>query len=134
MYNPKMVRRFLKCICDHFGTLYITDYVKWIKLILYKIFLPRFLATRFFIPSPISQSNFIEITLWHGYCPINLMHIFRTCFSKNTSGWLPLNSLEVFNLIFKKKKDDFLLFTFIFHKVAGVFSNTTGSYSHLLIH
>ena len=23
-------------------------------------------------------SNFIEITLWHGYTPVNLLHIFRT--------------------------------------------------------
>ena len=36
------------------------------------------------------QSNFIEITLWHGFPSVNLLHIFRTSFSKNTSGWLPL--------------------------------------------
>ena len=34
-------------------------------------------------------SNFIEITLRHG-CSINLLHIFRTPFLKNTSGWLLL--------------------------------------------
>ena len=32
------------------------------------------------------QSNFIEITLWHGCSPVNLLHIFKTPFSKNTSG------------------------------------------------
>ena len=32
------------------------------------------------------QSNFIEITLRHGFSPVNLLHIFRTPFSKNTSG------------------------------------------------
>ena len=37
------------------------------------------------------QSNFIEITLRHGCSPINLLHIFRTSFPKNTSGWLLLN-------------------------------------------
>ena len=45
-------------------------------------------------PSVISikfQSNFIEITLRHGCSPINLLHIFRTSFPKNTSGWLLLN-------------------------------------------
>ena len=37
------------------------------------------------------QSNFFEITLWHGFPPANLLHIFRTPFPKNTSGWLLLN-------------------------------------------
>ena len=37
------------------------------------------------------QSNFIEIAFRHGYSPINLLHIFRTSFSGNTSGWLHLN-------------------------------------------
>ena len=32
------------------------------------------------------QSNFIEITLRHGCSPVNLLHIFRTSFAKNTSG------------------------------------------------
>ena len=36
-------------------------------------------------------SNFIEITLWHGCSPVNLLHIFRTPFSKNTSRWLLLS-------------------------------------------
>ena len=36
------------------------------------------------------QSNFIEITLRYGFSPVNLMHIFRTSFLKNTSGWLLL--------------------------------------------
>ena len=33
--------------------------------------------------------NFIEITLWHGCSPVNLLYIFRTAFTKNTSGRLP---------------------------------------------
>ena len=37
------------------------------------------------------QSNFIEITLPHGCSSVNLFHIFRTDFSKNTSGWLLLS-------------------------------------------
>ena len=40
------------------------------------------------------QSSFIEITLWHGYSPVNLMHIFRTPFLKNTLGWLLLYLTE----------------------------------------
>ena len=43
------------------------------------------------------QSNFIEITLCHGCSPGNLLHIFRTPFSKNTSGWLlPLIVFDTF--------------------------------------
>ena len=34
--------------------------------------------------------NFIEISLWHGCSPVNLLHVFRTPFCKNTSGWLLL--------------------------------------------
>ena len=37
------------------------------------------------------QSNFIEITLQHGCSPVDLLHIFRTTFPKNTSGGLLLN-------------------------------------------
>ena len=37
------------------------------------------------------QSTFIEITLWHGCSPVNLLHIFRKTFYKNSSGWLLLN-------------------------------------------
>ena len=36
------------------------------------------------------QSNFIEITLRYGCSPVNLLHIFRTPFSKNSSGRLLL--------------------------------------------
>ena len=35
-------------------------------------------------------SNFIEIALQYGCSPINLLHIFRTPFPKNTSWWLLL--------------------------------------------
>ena len=36
----------------------------------------------------LSFSNFIKITLRHGCSPVNLMHIFRAPFPKNTSGSL----------------------------------------------
>ena len=36
--------------------------------------------------------NFVIITLRHGCSPVNLLHVFRTPFFKNTSGWLLLNS------------------------------------------
>ena len=38
--------------------------------------------------------NFIEITLRHECFPVNLLHIFRTAFSKNTSGWLLLERVH----------------------------------------
>ena len=40
------------------------------------------------------QSNFIEITLRHGSSPVNLQHILRTPFPKNTSGHLLLELLK----------------------------------------
>ena len=36
------------------------------------------------------QSNFIEIALRHGCSPVNLLHIFKILFLKNTSGQLLL--------------------------------------------
>ena len=35
--------------------------------------------------------NFIGIALRYGCSPVNLLHISRTYFLKNTSGWLLLN-------------------------------------------
>ena len=35
-------------------------------------------------------NNFIEITLRHGSYPVNLLHISRAPFPRNTSGWLLL--------------------------------------------
>ena len=40
------------------------------------------------------QCNFIEITLWHGCSPVNLLRIFRIPFLKNTSGRLLLKIHE----------------------------------------
>ena len=34
--------------------------------------------------------NFTEIILWHGCSPVNLLHIFKTPFTKNTFRWLLL--------------------------------------------
>ena len=36
------------------------------------------------------QSNFTEIRFWQGCSPVNLLHIFRTAFYKNTYGGLPV--------------------------------------------
>ena len=42
-------------------------------------------------------SNFIEIALRHGCSPVNLLHIFRTPFPRNTSGWLLLKIARMDN-------------------------------------
>ena len=49
--------------------------------------------------SPISVKllcNFIEIALRHGCSPVNLQHIFRIPFPRNTSVWLLLNLVITF--------------------------------------
>ena len=44
--------------------------------------------------------NLIEIALRHGCSPVNLLHIFRTPFPKNTTGVLLLhNIVEVGNIV-----------------------------------
>ena len=45
-------------------------------------------------------SNFIEITLRHGCSFVNLLHIFRAPFPKNTSRWLliELTHFQIFSL------------------------------------
>ena len=47
------------------------------------------------------QSNFIEITLWHGCSPVNLQHIFRKPFSKSPSGWLLLDFVKLWGESFR---------------------------------
>ena len=52
--------------------------------------------------------SFIEIALRNGCSPINLQHIFRVPFLKDTSGWLLLN-LQCLNYVsqtFKVQKRD----------------------------
>ena len=41
-------------------------------------------------------NKFIEITLRHGYFPVNLLHIFRTPFLRNTSERLLLDFSELY--------------------------------------
>ena len=45
------------------------------------------------------QSNFIEITLQHGCSLLNLLHIFRTPFTMNTSGRVYLSGLTFSGLL-----------------------------------
>ena len=78
------------------------------------------------------RSNFIEITIGHGYSPVNLQHIFRAPFPKNTSGGLLLNVRDVvlvslFRSSHKRVLKNFSKFTakhlrrsLLFNKVAGL--------------
>ena len=45
------------------------------------------------------QSNFIEITLRHGCSPVNLLHIFRIPFPRNTSGRFLLKNSQQIKLL-----------------------------------
>ena len=53
------------------------------------------------------QSNLIEITLRHGCSPVNLLHIFRTPFPRNTSWWLLLNIFKTRRFIEKCPKNNY---------------------------
>ena len=45
------------------------------------------------------NGNFIEITLRHGCSPVNLQHLFKKPFLKNTSGWMLLDMQSLRKLI-----------------------------------
>ena len=47
--------------------------------------------------------NFVEIALRHGCSPVNLLHILRTPFIKNTSGGLLLK-MAVFDIMKKLRR------------------------------
>ena len=65
------------------------------------------------------QSNFIEITLRHGCFPVNLLHISRTPFPRNTSGELLLMFFNV-SSGFRKKPLAWNELTYI-HQYKGDF-------------
>ena len=69
------------------------------------------------------QSNFIEITLWYGFSPVDLLHIFTALFYKNTYEELFLNMLTLI-LIVPLKAYQFLstIYSFL-HKLRFVASN-----------
>ena len=58
------------------------------------------------------QSNFIEVALRHGCSPVILLHIFRTPFVKNTSGWLLLHIVVL--ILWEYWKNTNLVFSFQF--------------------
>ena len=54
------------------------------------------ICSKFTRKHPCQSKNFIEITLWHGCSAVNLLHVFRTPFPKNTSNRLLLHLLVTF--------------------------------------
>ena len=70
--------------------------------------------------------NFIEITLRHECSPVNLLHIFRTPFLKNTSGWLLLYNLDA--ILEKENYSNTLLWMF-----KESFMKAIHKHCHLLI-
>ena len=50
--------------------------------------------------------NFIEITFWHGCSPVNLLHICRSPFYKNSSGGLPLHIFKSQVLLAKQNGEE----------------------------
>ena len=67
--------------------------------------------------------NFTEITLWHGCYPVNLLHIFRTPFLKNTFGRMLLmlrnnftvTAVGIFQTALGRYLTKFVLTIFLFH-------------------
>ena len=59
--------------------------------------------------------NSFEITLCHGCSSVNLLHIFRTPFPKNTSGWLPLSFVRDHLFMIIMKNVQFLHFTLVLY-------------------
>ena len=59
-------------------------------------------------------ANFIEIALRHGCSPVNLLHIFRTPFPRNTSGWMLLQTdvLDYYSKYLKLLKVTLIIFYF----------------------
>ena len=49
-----------------------------------------------------------SIVLWHGCSSVNLLHIFRTPFPRNISGWLLLYLLQRYS--FKNDEKCFLFY------------------------
>ena len=67
------------------------------------------------------QSNFIEFTLRLGCSHVNLMHIFRAPFPRNTSGWLLLSVWVFFAKEEMKKEILFMRIKFSFPYVYKIY-------------
>ena len=70
--------------------------------------------------------NFTEIALWHGYSPVNLLHIFRTPFLKNTSEGQPLEEMFVKRQFLRKVLPLYCDFLWTLSSLAGHFWMSCG--------
>ena len=69
------------------------------------------------------QSNFIETTFRHGYSPVNLLHISRKRFYKNTSRGLLLTNREQVTSPITRKRSENLQSRICRHKARKVTAN-----------
>ena len=72
--------------------------------------------------------NFIEVTLWHGCSPVNLLHIFRTAFRKNTYGGLLLTYFKT-DTEWKRGYSFWKNGSFVYGELNETVEATTSSYS-----
>ena len=116
IYYVKIQKQLTLSMCDYISVLVISIFlgVKMIRSSRPKLFLKKDvlkISSKFTGEHPCQnailiklQSNLIETTLRHGCSPVNLLHIFRTPFLKDTSGRLFLNDLRIIpRAIFSKK-------------------------------
>ena len=87
-------------------------YVKHSRRIVMSIKLHKYAAN--LRRTPVLKYDFIEITLRHGCSPVYLLHIFRTRFLKNTSGWLLL-AIIFLSVKNRPKCNRHLLFLYFLH-------------------
>ena len=71
------------------------------------------------------QSYFIGVTLRHGCSPVNLLHIFKTTFPKDTSGTLLLLKCKIiFLATFDLPEQKFLIAQGVFYIKASKIIDT----------
>ena len=97
-----------------------------VELLLIKLFLCKDLqrqpsrgvlkiCSKFTEEHPCRSINFIEITLRHRCSSVNLLHIFRTSFLRNTSGRLLLNlSRKIRNKIKEQRESHYVRHYMVF--------------------
>ena len=63
--------------------------------------------------------NFIEITLRHGCSPVNLLHDFRTPFTKNTSGRLFLYRVKKIFFFQRMNNEENSIYCYLLYSWSG---------------
>ena len=94
--------RTLLSLISSFSLIPFYPYIDFFSILFY--FTLLFFIFFLFVPlkNPPKQIkfwlNFIEIAIWHGFSPVNFLHIFRTPFLKNTFGRLLLKHPNTENI------------------------------------